>query len=44
MKRDRGLSQICAGLAVFLLFIVALEGCFPCKKKPSGSCVTVAAR
>ena len=44
MKRVRGLSQICAGLAIFLLFIVGLEGCVPCKKSPRGNCVTVAAQ
>ena len=44
MKKDLGLSQICAGLAIFLLFIVGLEGCWPCKKDPRGNCVTVAAQ
>ena len=44
MKRDRGLSQICAGLAIFLLFIVGLEGCWPCKKDIRGKCIAVAAQ
>jgi hypothetical protein len=45
MKRVRGLFQICAGLAIFLLFIVGLSACsWPCKKGPSGNCITVAAQ